>query len=61
MTQVLPNSSQGITNYLDQRSKVNNNSMIINDTSLVMTEIIVSFWGFCKVLDSNYSGVTTSF
>ncbi len=56
MTQLLPNSSEGITNYLDQYSKVNN--MIY---SLVMSEIIVSFWGFCKVLDSNYSGVTTSF
>ncbi len=24
------------------------------DNSLVMTAIIVSFWGFSKVLDSNY-------
>ncbi len=48
MTQVLPNSSEGITNFLDQYSKVKN-----RDNSLVLTEVIVNFWGFCKVLVSN--------
>ncbi len=48
MTQVLPNSSEELL-------------IEVHNNSLVMTEIIVSFWGFCKVLDSNYSGGTTSF
>ncbi len=43
MTQVLQISSEGITNCLDQYSKVNN---IIN--SLEMTEIIVSFYQHLK-------------
>ncbi len=54
MTRVLPNSSEGINDYLDSKVKI-----MIN--SLVITEVIGSFWEFCKVLDSNYSGVTTPF
>ncbi len=52
MTQVLPNSSEGITNFLDQYSKVKNRDKN-RDNSLVLTEVIVNFWGFCKVLVSN--------
>ncbi len=45
MTQVLPNYSERITNYVDQYSKV---KIMIN--SLVITDIMVNFWGYCKAL-----------
>ncbi len=57
MTQALPNPSEGISNYLDNYLEVSN----VNDNSLVIAEIFAGFWGFCKVLDSNDSNVTTSF
>ncbi len=55
MTRVLQISSEGITNCLDQYSKVNN---IIN--SLEMTEIIVSFYQhFLFIFHTQHHNITS--
>lgn len=53
MTQVLPNPSEAMTNYLDQISEVNKMK--------TLSEVSASVWGVWKVWYSNDSSVATSF